>query len=410
MAPKKRVKTTEEVELENDSDHSEAPTKSPSKSKSKSSKSNIGSSNSAFDKSQSSLKSFFSPSNGSEPTTPAIISPIKKKRKIESVEKDEGLEWAIQESLKMAAEQRSTGASSSNRSQSKQPLFLGDQDEEEEEDGYGSGNEKDEEEEALSDFEMQEVAKTNQVIEISDDDEEEDEITFIGSKGKQKVKSRGKGKEDSGYGGSDRTSTSTASPPVQEVSDTISCPSCSKEISTKDAQDHVNACLDKMVNGGGGGGSNHPSKQAELYSKIKNQNLLNRRKFKSPHQLDEKASIKKEDSSKACSPSDPSIPMNPLTSLLKSTTNQGLSSSKPSAPNAFTKLMSSRHNKEWESSDYLNASKKAKGKNKASYFGNGSDRKVPFYKILEGMPICVDGFRFGNIEACEAFFLTHFHR
>ncbi|PWN43805.1 DRMBL-domain-containing protein [Ceraceosorus guamensis] len=36
-------------------------------------------------------------------------------------------------------------------------------------------------------------------------------------------------------------------------------------------------------------------------------------------------------------------------------------------------------------------------------------RKAPFYKVLEGMPLSVDGFRFGNIEGCKGWFLSHFH-
>jgi len=74
-------------------------------------------------------------------------------------------------------------------------------------------------------------------------------------------------------------------------------------------------------------------------------------------------------------------------------------------PNAFARLMAPASDAlQWAGADAVEQN---------NYKGAGRTRRAartaPFYKILEGMPICVDGFRFGKIHGCTAYFLSHFH-
>lgn len=66
--------------------------------------------------------------------------------------------------------------------------------------------------------------------------------------------------------------------------------------------------------------------------------------------------------------------------------------------NAFSILMSSRKETEaWKEASI--------GKTSGPKQGSGR-RKAPFYKVLQGMPIAVDAFNFGEIPGVTAYFLT----
>ena len=77
----------------------------------------------------------------------------------------------------------------------------------------------------------------------------------------------------------------------------------------------------------------------------------------------------------------------------------------PIAPNgpksAFSKLMSNNaEDNAWASA--AAAEKDSRGR--PAY-----ERTCPFYKIMPGFSICVDAFRYGAVEGCKAYFLSHFH-
>lgn len=77
---------------------------------------------------------------------------------------------------------------------------------------------------------------------------------------------------------------------------------------------------------------------------------------------------------------------------------------KRSESNAFSILMTSnRDNEAWKEAAVAEEKSFRVGK------ANGGRRKAPFYKVMQGMPIAVDAFRYGTIPGVTAYFLTHAH-
>lgn len=79
----------------------------------------------------------------------------------------------------------------------------------------------------------------------------------------------------------------------------------------------------------------------------------------------------------------------------------GMTAEPSKSSSAFSKLMSGHaEDAAWATA----AATESASRGKPAY-----QRTCPFYKIMPGFFICVDAFRYGAVQGCNAYFLSHFH-
>ncbi|KPM35482.1 hypothetical protein AK830_g11076 [Neonectria ditissima] len=173
--------------------------------------------------------------------------------------------------------------------------------------------------------------------------------------------------EAGGFPGED-----VADEPFDDGSMIESCPICNGSlagISADEATRHVNSCLD---------GSPIPLPQVENTS---------------PHKAKDASEVESGDVSKRFARAAVPRPGQPNPFDTNATGNAPKS--------AFSKLMSNNvEDSAWATA----AAAETSSRGKPAY-----ERTCPFYKIMPGFFICVDAFRYGAVEGCKAYFLSHFH-